>query len=74
MGSIIAVFERFFRTVLLIELIFYFGLMVLSSLSIVKKEKNPAFLIGIPLAMFTMHFAWGLGFLKSVICRIFDKN
>lgn len=74
MGSIIAVFVRIFRLILLIELTLYFGLMILSSLKIVKNEKSPGLLIGIPLAMLTMHFGWGLGFLKSIFYRLIDKN
>ncbi len=73
MGSIIAVFIRIFRFILLIELLFYFGLLILSSIRIVKNEKNPGLLIGVPIAILTMHFGWGLGFLKSTLSLIIQK-
>ncbi len=74
MGSIIAVFVRIFRFFVLLELMIYFGLMILSSVKFAKKEKNPALLVGVPLAILTMHFGWGLGFLKSAFYMIIQKK
>ncbi len=74
MGSIIAVFIRLFRFILLFVLLVYFGLLILSSIKIVKKEKNPSLLIGVPVAILTMHFGWGLGFLKSAFSMVIQKN
>ncbi|MAT43232.1 MAG: glycosyl transferase [Anaerolineaceae bacterium] len=74
MGSIIAVFIRIFRIVLFFELLIYFGLLILSSIKIVKKEKDLGLFIGIPLAILTMHFAWGLGFLSSFFGLIIQKK
>jgi hypothetical protein len=74
MGSIIAVFIRIFRLILLLELLIYFGLLILSSIKIVKKEKNLGLFVGVPLAILTMHFAWGLGFLKSLFGLIIQKK
>jgi len=55
------------RWMLVIILILYFTLLVLSSLPVAYRQKDPRLLIGIPLAITTMHFFWGAGFLWSLI-------
>jgi succinoglycan biosynthesis protein ExoA len=55
------------RWMLVIILILYFTLLVIGSLPNAYRQKDPRLLIGIPLAIATMHFCWGAGFLRSVI-------
>jgi len=55
------------RWMLVIILILYFTLLVLGSLPDAYRQKDPRLLIGIPLAIATMHFSWGAGFLWSLI-------
>ncbi len=55
------------RRMLVIILVLYFTLLVLGSLPDAYRQKDPRMLIGIPLAIATMHFSWGAGFLWSLI-------
>jgi len=55
------------RWMLVIILVLYFTLLVIGSLPVAYRQRDPRLLIGIPLAIATMHFCWGAGFLRSVI-------
>ncbi len=55
------------RWMLVIILILYFMLLVIGSLPVAYRQKDPRLLVGIPLAIATMHFCWGAGFLRSLI-------
>ena len=55
------------RWMLVIILILYFTLLVLGSLPDAFRQKDARLLIGIPLAIATMHACWGAGFLRSLI-------
>lgn len=41
--------------------------LVLAAIPVAMRGKEPAQVIGIPLAILTMHFAWGAGFLWSIL-------
>jgi succinoglycan biosynthesis protein ExoA len=55
------------RWMLVIILILYLTLLVLGSLPDAYRQKDARLLIGIPLAIVTMHSCWGAGFLRSLI-------
>jgi glycosyltransferase involved in cell wall biosynthesis len=55
------------RWMLVIILILYFTLLVIGSSPVAVRQKDPRLLIGIPLAIATMHACWGAGFLRSLI-------
>jgi hypothetical protein len=55
------------RWMLVIILILYFTLLVIGSLPAAYRQKDPRLLVGIPMAIATMHFCWGAGFLRSLI-------
>jgi glycosyltransferase involved in cell wall biosynthesis len=55
------------RWMLVIILILYFALLVFGSLPVAYRQKDPRLLVGIPMAIATMHFCWGAGFLRSLI-------
>ena len=55
------------RWMLVIILILYFILLVLGSLPVAYRQKDPRLIVGVPLAIVTMHFCWGAGFLRSLI-------
>ena len=55
------------RWMLVIILILYFSLLVIGSLPIAYRQKDPRLLVGMPLAIATMHSCWGAGFLRSLI-------
>jgi len=68
--GIASAFLPIIRWILLGELSLYLLILLISSLPKAIKKRNFKLLIGIPLAIFTMHFSWGAGFLVS----IFKKN
>lgn len=51
----------------------YLLALVLASLQVAYKERNPLFIISVPLAIATMHFAWGSAFLWSLSGSLFSK-
>ncbi len=52
----------------LIAVVCVYGFMLfLAGLQLSLKHKNIAFLLGVPLSIATMHFAWGLGFIWGVL-------
>ncbi|HEY6073075.1 MAG TPA: glycosyltransferase family 2 protein, partial [Anaerolineales bacterium] len=55
------------RYLLAAELILYFVVLILSSLRTAIKQKSASLILGLPLAIASMHLAWGGGFLWSLI-------
>lgn len=55
------------RITLLAGLGIYLGLIIGASIPHARRNKNSRLIIGIPAAITTMHFAWGSGFLWSLI-------
>lgn len=47
-------------------LLLYVLLLVAGTMKPAKKQKNAALLLGVPLAIMTMHFSWGTGFWMSL--------
>ncbi len=66
LGLILGIFIKVFANLLILELLVYFGIYLLVAFEQVLKRKDPTLLIGIPLAIFVMHFAWGSGFLSGI--------
>lgn len=62
-----SVFSNLFRVLLAIMVLLYILILVSASLPKAIKENDPSILIGVPLAIATMHFSWGAGFLRSMI-------
>jgi len=74
--SIAALFllAPFFRICLIllgIVLLFYSLSLIIASWPIANQERDIRLLIGIPLAIVTMHYCWGSGFLWSLVKSIF---
>ena len=65
--ALLSIFWVTARWMLVIILILYFTLLALGSLPVTYRQKDPRLFIGIPLAIATMHFSWGAGFLWSLI-------
>jgi glycosyltransferase involved in cell wall biosynthesis len=61
------------RWLLLIEALIYGSSLLAAGLVAGYKNQDPALVIGLPLAMATMHFSWGSGFIGSLIAVSFDK-
>ena len=62
-----AAFWHIAAILLLIVVAFYLFVLVAGSLPEVFKQRMPLLLLGIPLAIMTMHFLWGCGFWWSII-------
>lgn len=56
------------------QLFLYFFILGLAGLQLAIGKKKGYLVLGVPLAIFTMHFAWGAGFLFSGISSLFYKN
>jgi len=71
---VLSLFIGFARYLLVAQLFIYFFALTLAGLKL-SIEKNKGFLLfGLPLAISTMHIAWGAGFLWSGISGTFTKH
>jgi len=61
------------RWLLLGEAVIYSTALLAAGMSAAWKERDPGLVVGLPLAVATMHFSWGSGFLVSLIGYLFDK-
>lgn len=52
---------------LLAIFLLYMGIIVIASLPEAAGRKDPSLIVSIPLAIMTMHFTWGSGFLTSIV-------
>lgn len=59
------------RIILAVALSLYLAILIAGSINFVIGKKSPLLAIGIPLAIMTMHFSWGCGFLWSMIKSLF---
>lgn len=66
---ILSIFFNFMRYFLISEILVYLLVLVIASVPIAIKHNKPGFIFGIPLAIITMHFSWGSGFLSSILFR-----
>lgn len=60
--------------VLAAQLFIYFASLGLAGLKLAIEKRKGFLLWGLPLAIATMHFSWGAGFLWSGIINLFNKN
>lgn len=67
LGAIISFISSPFKLVFLGSLLLYLLLVILSALPAALKSRDLRMLMGIPLAIMTMHISWGSGFLWSLI-------
>lgn len=61
------------RWLLVVETVVYGGALILAGIGSSIDKKNFLLGVGVPLAIATMHFSWGAGFLWSLIVYSFDK-
>ncbi len=55
------------RTVFGLELVGYILILLVGSLPVALHKKDLRLLVGIPLAIATMHLSWGSGFIYSLL-------
>jgi len=71
---VLSLFAGFARYLLAAQLLVYFLTLALAGLKLAIKKNKGYFLPGLPLAISTMHLAWGAGFLWSGISGAFTKH
>ncbi len=64
----------FARYVLAAQVFIYFSILGLAGLKLAINKRKGFLFLGVPFAIFTMHFSWGAGFLWSGILSLFKKN
>ncbi len=70
-GAFMAIFLPIFRFLLGAEIFIYLIALAAAGIQSAIRQKKAHLLIGLPLAIATMHFTWGAGFLWSMIKGIF---
>ncbi|MGB8213680.1 MAG: glycosyltransferase family 2 protein [Anaerolineales bacterium] len=66
-GALLAIFFPIFRVFLAMEILVYCIVLAASAIQAALRQKKGFLVIGLPLAIATMHIAWGAGFLWSMI-------
>lgn len=69
MLGLLAVWFPWAAWLLGLEIILYLLALILAGAGQAARRRQPALVVGVPLAIATMHFAWGLGFLWSMVKR-----
>jgi succinoglycan biosynthesis protein ExoA len=71
---VLSLFDGFARYFLAVQLVGYFFVLILAGLKLSIKKNTGYLLAGLPLAISTMHMAWGAGFLWSGVSSLFKKH
>lgn len=66
---VIGIFYKPFLYLFLTVFLLYMGIIILASVPVAIKNKDTVLIAGFPLAIMTMHFTWGTGFLASLIAK-----
>jgi succinoglycan biosynthesis protein ExoA len=69
MLSIIGIIYHLFWWILAAELLFYLSLLGIAGIQSSLKSRNVRLILGVPLAIYLMHIAWGSSFIWSMIKR-----
>ncbi|KAF0112149.1 MAG: putative glycosyltransferase [Chloroflexi bacterium] len=64
---LLSVFSTMARILLLLVLCAYLIILIAAASRIVLQKSDAAFILGVPLAIMTMHFSWGSGFWWSLL-------
>jgi len=71
MSALISPWVPWSRMLLVSVVAVYVITLLLTSLFTIKRSKDFRYILGVPLAIATMHFAWGTGFLWSMVKSVF---
>jgi succinoglycan biosynthesis protein ExoA len=71
--GLLAIWLPIARWLLIAEAVIYGSALLISGLSVAYKNQSIMLGIGVPIAIATMHFSWGSGFLVSLLTYSFDK-
>jgi succinoglycan biosynthesis protein ExoA len=73
-GAVLAIFLPVFRVLLAVEILAYGFILVSAGVHASFKRKKFLLIFGLPVAIATMHIAWGTGFLWSMIKGIYTDQ
>jgi succinoglycan biosynthesis protein ExoA len=73
-GAALAIFMPVFQVLLVVEIAIYLIALAAAGVQSALRQKKVHLVIGLPLAIATMHIAWGAGFLWSMIKGIFTNQ
>ncbi len=71
--GIMSIWFTWARWLLLVEAVIYLSALLAAAIKAALGHKKLILVVGLPLAIGTMHFSWGTGFLVSLFSYIFDK-
>jgi succinoglycan biosynthesis protein ExoA len=72
--SVLSLVRAPFFYLLAAQLIIYFSVLCLAGMKLAIEKKRLALIVGLPLAIATMHTSWGAGFLWSGTSSLFVKH
>lgn len=72
--AVLSLFWSLARAALGLEVALYALIMIAASISLALKKKMGSLVVGVPLAILTMHLSWGWGFLVSVVKFIYRNE
>jgi hypothetical protein len=72
--AVLAIWMPFAGILLAIELLLYFSMMILAGFQAALPQQKTYLILGLPLAILTMHTAWGSGFLWSMFTSSVHKD
>ncbi|MCJ7695821.1 MAG: glycosyltransferase family 2 protein, partial [Anaerolineaceae bacterium] len=67
--AIAGIFVPLVHYIFLAEVILYLLILILVGIQVAFKQKKFGMILGIPLAISTMHLSWGTGFLRGIFSR-----
>jgi succinoglycan biosynthesis protein ExoA len=73
-GAVLSIFASLFRVLFAAEIVVYVLALTAAGVRSAIRQKNASLIVGLPLAISTMHIAWGAGFLWSMIKGSFRKT
>jgi succinoglycan biosynthesis protein ExoA len=73
-GLLLLVWWSVARWGLVLEVSLYICVLLLTGLQEALRHRYAAFIVGVPMAIATMHLAWGTGFLGSLIATGLEKQ
>jgi glycosyltransferase involved in cell wall biosynthesis len=73
-SAVLSIFIPFAGMLLLFELLLYFSIMILAGIQSAFQHQKAHLILGLPLAIFAMHLAWGSGFLWSMLTSVVQNH
>ena len=72
--AVISAFIPFAGILLAAELLLYFSILLLAGFHAAARQQKAFLILGLPLAISSMHLSWGSGFLWSILTSSFPKH